>query len=99
MGKAISQRAIVSTIREQISTKLGDEEVILHLQKGTYFGLNEVGAFIWGRIQTPMAVRQILDEMLREFDVDEATCAKDLTAILRELEKKGLIKVRNERVD
>ena len=45
--------------RAQISCKLAEESVILHLEEGMYYGLNSVGARIWELLQEPRTVREI----------------------------------------
>ncbi len=46
----------------QVSSKIADETVILNHQKGIYYGLNEVGTFIWDYIKTqPSTFEEIQD--------------------------------------
>jgi len=67
--------------------------VILNLKDGVYFGLNAVGARIWSLLQNPITVREILDILLAEYNVDRRQCQIDLLQLLRDLAKHGLVKV------
>ena len=52
--------------------------------KGTVL-LNEVSAFVWKKLQSPQTRDDLLQAVLQEFDVDEATAAEDLDALLEKL--------------
>jgi hypothetical protein len=81
-----------------ISTDLIGEVVILDLHRDLYFGMDEVGAFIWERIQKGISGQALRDELLSEFDVEPERCERDLAALLGDLRKNGLIEVRGETV-
>ena len=58
--------------------------------KGTVL-LNDVAAFIWEKLQDPIAKEDILKAILDEFEVDEETASKDMEALLEKLDGFGLI--------
>jgi hypothetical protein len=93
---SISHEAIVVATDSQVSTALGAETVILDFNKGSYFGLNEVGTTIWSRLNQPQSVRELCNAVLAEYEVDPDTCQRDVLMLLEELRKKGLIEVRGE---
>jgi hypothetical protein len=91
----ISGESIVVALKSQVSCQLEGETVILHFDKGLYFGLNEVGTLIWNEIQQPRQVQEIRDAILREYDVGSEQCERDLFKLLAVLTEKGLVEVRN----
>lgn len=91
----VSTESVVIAIKSQISCQLAAETVILHFDKGLYFGLNEVGTLIWNQIQQPRSVREIRDAILREYQVSMEQCERDLLALLGQLSAKGLIEIRD----
>lgn len=95
-GMNISSNSIVVATDSQVSSALGDETVILHFNKGAYFGLNEVGSIIWQKLQQPQTVGSIREAILREYDVDADQCEHDVINLLRQLHEQGLIEVRSE---
>ena len=92
MSRVTQQSAVVASSR-QVSSDLGGEAVILHLESGVYFGLNEVGAAIWALLREPKVVGEIEQAILSEFNVDAERCQKDVIALLRQFEADGLIEV------
>ena len=63
---------VVVANREQISANLGDEVVILHLNADSYYGLDQVGVFVWNLIQEPRKVSDIRDAIFEEYKVDSS---------------------------
>ncbi|KAB8321241.1 PqqD family protein [Tolypothrix campylonemoides VB511288] len=94
----ISESSIVVAAREQISSDLGGEAVILNLKSGVYHGLNEAGALIWNLIQQPKFVKDIKQVLLQEYEVEPDICINDLLALLDNLKDAELIEVNNETV-
>ena len=91
----ISNTSIVVASSDQISSDLAGEVVMLNLKNGTYYGLDDVGARIWGLIQEPRPVAAVRDSILQEYDVEPDRCERDLLALLGELAAAELIEVRD----
>ena len=87
-----SDAAVVATA-DQLSTRLGDEIVILGLRDSVYYGLSDVGARIWDLIQTPRTLSEILSSLVAEYDVSAADAAAGLDRLLRDLETRGLVAI------
>ncbi|MEO0970579.1 MAG: PqqD family peptide modification chaperone [Cyanobacteria bacterium J06639_18] len=92
----INDSAIISAAKEQISSDLGGEAIILNLKSGVYHGLNEVAAKIWNIIQNPKSVNDVRTILLEEYEVDFQQCDRDLKELLQELTKVGLIEINNQ---
>ena len=53
--------------------------------------LNEVAAFVYKQLENPVGRDDLLAAMLAEYEIDEATAAADLDALLEQLQNMGLI--------
>lgn len=53
--------------------------------------LNEVGAFLWERLETEITAEQLLAALLKEYAVDETTARKDIATFLDECRKIGVL--------
>ncbi len=95
LGNAITKATTVVAVKDQVSCTLDEEAVVLHLKKGTYYGLNPVGATVWNALQQPRKVEEIQRLILAEYDVKLGPCEQDLLQLLRELAEAGLIEVQN----
>lgn len=91
--KTISKTTIVVTTTRHVSSDLVGESIILNLNTGMYFGLNEVGAYIWKLIQQPITVEQICGALTQEYEVDTEQCERETIALLQDLVAAQLVEV------
>lgn len=92
----LSRDSIVVASASQVSSKLNADTVILHFDKGAYFGLNEVGTVVWEALQTPQTINSLRDAIVSEYDVEVERCEQDVLKLLEKLHQEGLIEVRSE---
>lgn len=83
---------VVSTERS-LSTTIDGETVILHRDVGKYYGLNEVGTFVWELIQEPRSVDELCQEVTEEYDVEPERCRNDIKELLVDLAEKNLVQL------
>ena len=76
---------------DTVIQKLDDELILVHLRTNKVYALNETGARLWALIEDGCDRDSLRDELLGEFDVDEAQLALEIEAILGELLEAGLI--------
>lgn len=81
---------IVSISDDAVFRELEGESVVLNLQTGTYYGLDEVGTRAWRAIEPKGALRQALDGVLQDFETAPATAEADLLELASALVDKGL---------
>jgi hypothetical protein len=70
---------------------LGDEEIILDMKTGRYFGLNPVATFIWQGLLQNKTLHQIEIEMAGYFEVEIEEARRDLHDLARDLREHGLL--------
>jgi hypothetical protein len=76
-----------------VSCAFGEGLALLDLRTGSYFTINRAGAFVWDLISAPIAVKDITRTLLDRYDADEARCAADVEALLREMDGAKLIRL------
>lgn len=86
-------RATVIATARQVSADLSGEAVVLHLDRGVYYGLNSVGARIWQLVQSPITVDGIVRTLLAEYEVERERCEADVQDLLARLSEAGLVEV------
>lgn len=92
-GAVISTASTVVVSPRQISCKIEGETALLQLEDGVYYGLDPVGTRIWDLIQERRTVADVRDRVCAEFEVDSATCERDLLDLLNALAQARLIEV------
>jgi coenzyme PQQ synthesis protein D (PqqD) len=93
----ITLDATVVVAEEQVSCDLAGEAVVLNIRDGVYYGMDPIAARIWMLVQTPRSVLEIREDLLKEFDVDEARCTRELLAFLDQLSGWGLVELQEHR--
>jgi hypothetical protein len=75
-----------------VAALTGERELaIMSIEQGAYYGLNEVATRIWQLIERPQTVASICATLQDEYDIDGASCARDVVACLATLRAEGLV--------
>ncbi len=85
----LSDRVNIPT--QVMARTVGDETVILDLASGTYFGLDPVGARIWGLMGESKTLAEICGQMLEEYEVSREELERDTLKLAQVLAAQGLI--------
>jgi hypothetical protein len=92
----IAKHDIVSASLHQVSANLGSESVVLELQAGTYFGVNDVGTAIWNVLQQPCRVTDVIAHIVNNYEVSADQAEAEILGFLQQLVDKGLALVEHE---
>lgn len=92
---AINLTTLISKNTGIISSKMDNDVVMMSIEKGNYYGLNEVGAEIWEILDEPLTVTALCDKLMAKFEVAQEQCEKEVIAYLDKLLIEGLIFVKD----
>lgn len=81
----------VKLSRNLLETKIDDEVVALDVTRGLCYGLDPIGSKIWDMLAEETSVKEICAKLVRDFDVNEADCAKDVCSLLNQMRDDDLI--------
>lgn len=90
---AITLATIIRQHPDQVSAEMDGETVMMKIDSGLYFGLNDVAGDIWGDLASPKSVGDLIAGVTERYDVDEATCAADVFALVAQLLEHELVQV------
>ena len=68
------------------------ETVLLDMDQGTYFELNEMGSEMLKRLRELGDPKRVVASLLDDYEIEEETLAQDLRELLGQLERHGLVK-------
>ncbi|HVP05125.1 MAG TPA: PqqD family protein [Dehalococcoidia bacterium] len=68
------------------------EAVMLDLETGEYYGLNNVGTHIWGMLEAGSSLPSICESVRENFEINGSDVREDVEFFLESLRAKGLIK-------
>ena len=72
---------------------VGEEQVLLHLERGHYFRLNPTAAWIWEQLAEPQNLEGLQAGLTRTYEVEGATARADLEELVTELLSESLIEL------
>ncbi len=91
MAVSFSTRATVPA--HVTSRRLDDELVLLNLESENYFGLDAVGTRIWEVISAAPSLEEGFQQLLSEYEVEEAKLRDDMEKLLNQLVGSELIEL------
>ena len=93
MAAQVSLTSRVRINRDVLFQELQGEAVLLNLTTGVYMGLDKVGTRIWHLLEKNEVLSEVLNVMLQEYDVAEASCSADLIDLVSKMREQGLVTV------
>ena len=93
-------KSILSHSKSIVTTKTGKEYVLVPVANNiadmnSVYTLNETGAFIWEHINGENNVEDIINEMIKEYEVDYETASNDVFSFIDEMRKYLVISENN----
>ena len=86
----------VPQICPKVTGRLIDDEAVVVLpERGKVEVFNQVGAFIWARADGTNTVRDIIQQVCAEFEVQPEDAERDTLAFLSDLKDRGVIQISN----
>jgi len=92
-SREINTSMVISQLEGIDYADLDGDKVMMNLEKGQYFALNDVGSRIWDIIQKAITAKDIINTLLDEYEVDAATCEATVLSFLEKLNDAELISI------
>ena len=72
---------------------LEDESVLLNIESEQYFGLDDVGTFMWETLKETESIQSAYEKLLAAYEVEPERLHQDLHALIEQLAENGLVEV------
>jgi hypothetical protein len=95
METTLQRQSIVKRTKDILFSRLDEELLAIDSQAGYCYSLNDTAGRVWDLIVTPLSIDAICTQLRQEFNVDEATCLREVTALLKRLCEAGLVETNN----
>jgi hypothetical protein len=97
-GKIMSEPVLepqmhVCRIGDVLDADMDGEVVMMNIEQGRYFGLNQTGTRIWALLAEAVVISDLCDQLTAEFSVDPKQCEQEVVAFLENLLTRGLLQV------
>lgn len=74
-------------------TSMGEDAVLLHVQRGDYYSLNKVGARLWMLVDGTKSIDELAKLITEEFEITHDQAVNDVAELAEQLVKEELVKV------
>lgn len=90
---AISMKSKVIRSNDPIAEPVDDELVMADIDRGKYYGLNDIATAIWQNLDTKITVEDLCMRLCDSYKVTPEQCSAEVLAFLKELEARNLVLV------
>jgi len=94
-----SDATILRHAQEVVLSTLEGDAVLAHPKKDAHFGLDEVGAEVWGWIAEHGTLGAVLDRIVAAYEVSRQQAQQDLMRLIDALLENGLVQVSEAAAD
>ena len=91
--KQLSENTIICRSETLLSNNLGDDIVMMDIEEGAYYGLEEVAARIWEMAENPVSVGSLCTDLMSEYKISEEECRSDVGEFLTDLLDRNILKI------
>ena len=91
--EGVTLETVVASGTSLVSADVGEELVLLHVEKNAYYDTDAIGADIWHQLEQPVRVSDICSRLVEKYEVDPETCQRDVLAFLSEALREEVVRV------
>ena len=83
----------ISKSQDVTYKEMDAKSVLLDLESGSYYTLNEMGNFVWSLLDGKTNPAQLAQAVTEKYEVDSETAGNDVRDLILRLRKEGLIQL------
>jgi len=93
----ISLISVVSQSSSIVTRKTGKEYVLVPIANNiadmnSVYTLNETGAFLWEQIDGKKSVKDLIEALISEYEIDKESATRDVLSFIEEMNRYLIIK-------
>jgi hypothetical protein len=89
----IVDSTIISRSPSVLTAEVDGEVVMMSIEQGQYFGLDDIGSDIWKRIEPPCSFAALIDGLAVDYDADRATILADVHSLLLRMAEQDVVRL------
>ncbi len=90
---AVLDATVISRSPSVLTAEVDGEVIMMSIEQGRYFGLDDIGSDIWKRLDTPCPFAELIDRLAIEYDADRTTIAADVRALLVRMAEQDVVRL------
>lgn len=76
-----------------MSSEIDGELVLMSVENGFYYGLDSIGADIWVRLEQPVSLEQLVDQLCEEYAAERSKIRQDVQSLLDDMRAQNILQV------
>lgn len=84
---------LVSQAPGNIVSDMDGEMVMLNISNSKYYNLGAIGGDVWNRIGEPIAVTELINSLIYDYDIERDECEQHVLSFLNQLHNEHLIEM------
>jgi Coenzyme PQQ synthesis protein D (PqqD) len=89
----IGDATMISRSPSVVTAEVDGEIVMMSIEQGRYFGLDDIGSDIWKRIEPPCSFATLIDRLAADYEADRATIAADVRSLLGRMVEQDVVRL------
>jgi hypothetical protein len=89
----IADTTIISRSPSVLTAEIDGEVVMMSIEQGQYFGLDDIGSDIWKRLDSPCAFADLIDRLAADYDAERASIAADVRSLLESMAARDVVRL------
>ncbi len=82
-----------------MTSGVGEEIMMMDINKGMYYALNPVSSRIWTLLEQPLSVQDLCKRLLVEYDIEPDLCEQEVKQFLEQLLARKVVTVVRHKTD
>ncbi len=81
-NSSITEETVIARNAGLLTSAVHDETVMMDLDSGHYYGLDDIGSEIWRHLEAPRRFGDLVDRLAADYDANRAVIADDVHKLL-----------------
>ena len=87
----IVEETLITRSDEVMTASVHDEIVMMDIESGHYYGLDDIGSEIWERLEARRTFGDLIDSLVVDYDAERAVIADDVRKLLMAMAEHGVV--------
>lgn len=87
----LNSNTLIARNKGILANRVGDEVVMMDMEKGKYFGVNKTGSYIWQLLEQPATLGELCERLVADFGISTEQCTTEVKAFVEQMQKEEII--------
>ena len=87
----INEQTLITRSTGVMAAPVRDETVMMNIDSGHYYGLDDIGSEIWRRLEAPRTFGALVDGLAADYAAERAVIAEDVRKLLAAMAEHDVI--------